>query len=634
MRKIILVFILIFVQIGTIQAQNRVDEFISLGLPEDKLLDTLINVSFSLIRNNPQEALELSLEANRLAIKIKDDNLEVKTYYYIANSYFYLEDFEKSINTFYKGIDIAKKKNQEFFLGILYNKLGWTFYTLNNYKTAYKYFVEGLKYADSTILPHIYHDIAANYQVQGSYDSCIYYYMKAYDITSKSNDISLQLSILNNLGTLYISTNDFEKGKNYIKKSVEVYEESNNIQGYIASLNNLGVAYKKLGNIDSAVYCYNQSLILSNKKNITSGINNALVNLGNLEIELGKFNEAELKLKKALLLSEKLDDSYIITECLIGFSELNVGRNKKESAIKYLLQALKIAKDKNHSEQELFVLEKLAFLYDEINNYDKSSMYYKEYFMIKDSLFSIEKAEYVENLKIGYEVEQKDQEIQILEKEKQVYEFQQKILFLGAIIAILLVSLLIYIFSLRNRNSKQKIKIFEEEKKARVLELEKKELKFEKEKLKNENLTIEISSKQRELTTKALNLVQNNEFNIIIAEKLNSLTTEFRDEKLNKTIKSIINQIIIKNKNSIWEEFEIHFQLVHKDFYSKLLKTHPDLTPNEIKLCAFLKLNLSSKEISTITQQTYNSIRIARSRLRKKIGIIDDKNMIGYLIGI
>jgi len=81
-----------------------------------------------------------------------------------------------------------------------------------------------------------------------------------------------------------------------------------------------------------------------------------------------------------------------------------------------------------------------------------------------------------------------------------------------------------------------------------------------------------------------------------------------------------------------WKEFELRFQDVHQNFYEKLQKLFPDLTPSERKLAAFLKLNMSSKEISVITGQSIRSLEVARYRLRKKLGITNqDVNLIGFL---
>jgi len=80
-----------------------------------------------------------------------------------------------------------------------------------------------------------------------------------------------------------------------------------------------------------------------------------------------------------------------------------------------------------------------------------------------------------------------------------------------------------------------------------------------------------------------------------------------------------------------WEEFEFRFNYVHNDFYDKLVEDFPDLTPNELKLSAFLKLNMTTKDIATITYQSNHSITVARHRLRIKLGLERDDNLISFL---
>jgi len=96
-------------------------------------------------------------------------------------------------------------------------------------------------------------------------------------------------------------------------------------------------------------------------------------------------------------------------------------------------------------------------------------------------------------------------------------------------------------------------------------------------------------------------------------------------------IQDILREMQSNLDNTVWNEFEVRFQQVHKDFYRKLMQKYPDLTPNEIKICAFLKLNMSSKEISAITFQSVKSLEVARHRLRKKMGIDRDDNLVSVL---
>lgn len=105
----------------------------------------------------------------------------------------------------------------------------------------------------------------------------------------------------------------------------------------------------------------------------------------------------------------------------------------------------------------------------------------------------------------------------------------------------------------------------------------------------------------------------------------------------NKVLRSELKQIIQRlqkgtNGNSDWVEVEQMMIDSNDTFFENLIREYPNLTKNERKLCTFIHLNLSTKEISNITHQSIGSINIARSRLRRKFGITgDDKSLIAFL---
>ena len=86
----------------------------------------------------------------------------------------------------------------------------------------------------------------------------------------------------------------------------------------------------------------------------------------------------------------------------------------------------------------------------------------------------------------------------------------------------------------------------------------------------------------------------------------------------------------LRNQNH-WDEFETHFNAVHPDFYKKLNERFPELTVNDRRLSAFLKLKLSTKNISSLTGQSIKSIEVARSRLRKKFNLDREDNLFDVL---
>jgi DNA-binding CsgD family transcriptional regulator len=125
-------------------------------------------------------------------------------------------------------------------------------------------------------------------------------------------------------------------------------------------------------------------------------------------------------------------------------------------------------------------------------------------------------------------------------------------------------------------------------------------------------------------------LLEKNEFIGSITNKLVDMRSRTKKENQD-FVQEIIMELKRNSSQKIWEEFEMRFKEVHADFYKSLMEKYPDLTPNEVRLSAFLRLNMSTKEISAITHQSVKSINMARFRLRKKIGIDRDENLISFL---
>jgi len=143
---------------------------------------------------------------------------------------------------------------------------------------------------------------------------------------------------------------------------------------------------------------------------------------------------------------------------------------------------------------------------------------------------------------------------------------------------------------------------------------------------------MELDFRNKELSTHVIYLLKKNEFISSIIQKLiNIRKPSINDETRDAWIQDIMREMKLNVDNTVWNEFEVRFQQVHRDFYQKLTERYPDLTPNEIKICAFLKLNMTTKDISAITFQTVKSIQVARNRLRKKMGIDREENLIALL---
>lgn len=161
----------------------------------------------------------------------------------------------------------------------------------------------------------------------------------------------------------------------------------------------------------------------------------------------------------------------------------------------------------------------------------------------------------------------------------------------------------------------------------------------EKDKLKREAdlLKRELALQQRELditknelTTNAMQLIQISKLNSEIIETYSRILPYVSGHGID-IIRQTINQHKLQASKNNWEAFQQHFEKLHDSFYRNLFDVHPDLTNNERKLCAFLRLGMATKEISAITFQSEDSIKKARFRLRKKLELDSGVSFTSYL---
>ncbi len=165
------------------------------------------------------------------------------------------------------------------------------------------------------------------------------------------------------------------------------------------------------------------------------------------------------------------------------------------------------------------------------------------------------------------------------------------------------------------------------------LELEKNEKEIVK--LRNEKLEAELDYKNTELASSAMHLVQKGELLSKIKEELIKLNKEPSKQKAPDEFKRIIKILGEEDKmDADWEQFAQHFDKVHSNFLSILKKKHPNLTPNESKLCAYLRMNLCTKEIAQLMNISVRGVEISRYRLRKKLGLQTSVNLFDFLITI
>jgi tetratricopeptide (TPR) repeat protein len=426
-------------------------------------------------------------------------------------------------------------------------------------------------------------------------------------------DSLLMARIYNSIGNLKDNLEETEDALSYYKKSLQIYQAHNKDSLAAGVYNNLGIIYKALSNdsLSEVYYLKAAEINTRTKKYLWLAIN--YVNIGSDLIESGNLEKGYSYITKSLDLAKNNNFPRVIPWIYNNLSQYYFTNREYSKSIDYAKLALKIARDQVNRIQERAALIHLKDSWFKKDDFLNAFKYSELINTVNDSINKYSKLKELDLLEMRYKFEEERKaqklESELLKAKNSRKELRYILIILGAGIVIL-IFVFLYILQ-RNRNSRKSLK-----QKTTLLEKEK--------------LSKDLEFKNKELTTNVMYLLKKNEFISTISDKLKNTSFDSNDKNSN-----IIGRIISELDKSIsddnWEDFEVRFQEVHVGFYNHLSKEFPALTPNELRLCAFLRLNMTSKEITGITFQSADSLKTARYRLRKKLTLSREENLIAFL---
>ncbi len=429
-------------------------------------------------------------------------------------------------------------------------------------------------------------------------------YNKSFDIlwgvlplAKKTNYKKPLIRIHRKLGTLYGVYGKDSLALFHLKKGLEIGKKNIDKNHLASSYLPIAEQYINLKEYDSALKyldsCY-----------LTMDSNKRLIYIdayyGHIYTKKGNSHKANIYFNNLTPLFEK--NKFAFLAMVYWFqADLHLLKKQPDSAIYYLEKSLMVIDTmKVHIEIKPTVLEHLANLHFEKNDKTKAFEYMNAAKTISDSLFHMQSKHNKElfEIKSKYQedLSKKDEEIiaqnKVLElKDKASFRLK---LILGILVGVVLIGLLIY-----RLRSQSKHMAYNKEKNKAILEVKNKELTA------NALQMIEKENAVNEL----LETIKEN-----IPEKHKSLYTKYK-----------------QNNEKIWDDFHLQFTQTNNKFYKDLLELHPKLTPNDLKCCALIKLKFDSKEMSQILGISLHSVHMARSRVRKKLGLARKDSLSNYL---
>lgn len=479
----------------------------------------------------------------------------------------------------------------------------------HNINLCLKYTEQMLEIVDQAkILEHtgVYYTNAAIIFLQCDiYDKALEFFLKALNIMEKEKNAVNILSIKNNIGGVYFRLNKPESALTYFTEALHKTEElinegdSSQQQNLHAFYNNIGLCYDRLEQPDKAIQYIEQAIALcdtANYEHLGQYYNNIALYYHNK----GEKNKALDCIRKSIGYNRKIDNEMGLGKNYLKLAQLFYNDNDTKESRKYTEKAIAIAKEIHSKSLLQHAYQLYINLCEMEHDYQEANVYLKKLFDLKDELFNDTIASKITALKLQYDFDKRTTETQIKNQNKELR--YQLIL---VIILSLLGGITLLYFLANSRN---------------------KRIRLEK-----QSLEKDLEFKNKELTSNVMFLLRNSDLIYSIINRLHQLKSSLKSQQASE-IKNIVNELQSVMKNDLWDEFKVHFNQVYLDFYKKLQEYYPDLSPADLKLCAFLRLNMSSKEIAALCGVTVKSVEVMRSRLRKKLNIANtDVNLNTFL---
>lgn len=446
----------------------------------------------------------------------------------------------------------------------------------------------------------------------GNYPRALQYYQAAIRGAQELSD-SLRLSAtLGNVGIIYYYQHNYDGALNQYLKALDQFPsiKPGDRKASIRKanlLNNIGVVYDETKRYQEAGRYYEEALALVRDTN-DPVLANILNNQGTLYRDLGN-NELAFKwYREAMELRKRQNNKVGLARSYHNIGQFYFKQLKNfDSAEFYLKKAIEYGEEIGLWETVESSSELLANAYKERGAFKEALATLELNKRVKDTLFNEESTRKITQLEMQFEFDKKQSQIEAEQQERELYYWIG-----GGGVFLLLIIVTLLFFLQRNKTKRS--------------ELEQTQLNLEKINLKND-----LAIKDKELAANIMYLLNKNELINNISEKLLEIK-----EQVAPPAQAAVQKVVLDLQSNLqpelWQEFEFRFQQVHEHFYKTLNEKFPDLTPSEIRLCAFLKLNMTTKEISAITHQNAKSIDVARTRLRKKLNLTGtDQNLVTFL---
>ena len=463
---------------------------------------------------------------------------------------------------------------------------------------------------------------------QGSYAEAIKYLLRAQKTFRNASDANRLARNHNELGTVYYYNEQVEQALAQFNEALVFYRQRNNAEGLAQTYANIGHIYEKRQDSKRAYHYQKLALTKSRTANDVTSLTKIYENIGSIFEDEAKYDSAHYYYQNALTLAQQTHDEIGQIEIINNLGDIFRKTGRYQQGLKLSREAMNRSRQTGELYQLSAALRDIAKTYRLLNQPDSAYNYLERSRDLVDAIYAAENNRQITLLQTLYDVERKDSEIAQLNTQKRT-DF---IIIIAASIVLVLIGILGAVIISRQRlkiRNEQAInqrnqQIFRTQNELMQAELKNKQLL-------EENLKGQLELKSKELTTHTLQIIQKNQ---VLEEIKDDLTTILNDDKRDqkKQLRQLAQKVNLSfSHDKYWDDFRSIFDQVHPHFFNQLTQQFPDLTATDLRLIALLKMNITSADVATLLGISSDSLRVARYRLRKKIGLTEGESLSAYI---
>jgi tetratricopeptide (TPR) repeat protein len=562
----------------------------------------------------------------QLISKGGQDPGKLSVLYAVLAREYYLRNNDSCIFTGHVGLKLAEKAGSRD--GIIKNCLYLGLYLMRNDSLllSKKYFLRANKLRTVTTDPvdkmKILNGLGYISELQSDFAGALNYYLQGQTTAVEAGRKEWKADFLNNIAVLYSSAGMYRKCIDLYEEAMDIYLVEKDSSLYANTLINIGEAFRGLKMTDSALFFYNRAFPIQKRLNNQYGLANLYLGFASIKMEEKRYPEALIFIRNSREMIDALDSSFHGSSLFI--------RVEMEQKMAFIFQKMKLylkadslykiawqhARQGSFLQYETDAIKGLSEVFELRGQADSALKYAKLHHKYADSLWKVKDGQKIALTELEFNVKNEKEQQRVDEVKRESLWIRNRLLFILTISGIFSIAIVLLLLYLLQRSKTHRLSLMETN-----LKLEKMNLQLDK-----EHLEKNIDQKNKEAMSQSMSLVEKNEKMAEISSRLLGFMAN-TGRKDDSQLQILVHDLQSHYSDRVFEEFNAHFLKVHPDFSRRLSLDFPGLSANDIRLCMFIKLNLTNKETAQIMHKTEHSIKIARHRLRKKLFLGPEVNL-------